>query len=57
MTLNISFVKFEYKYSKNAEFFDDFETVEKIAKKLLNKKLQAKKCQNLEFDDEDMPSL
>jgi hypothetical protein len=36
--------KFEYKYSKNAEFYADFKTVEKTQKKkLLIKKLLAKK--------------
>jgi hypothetical protein len=33
----------------NAEFYADFKTVEENAKKLLIKKLQAKKCRNLEF--------
>jgi hypothetical protein len=39
----------EYKYSKNAEFYVDFKTVEKDSKKLLIKKLEAKKCRNLVF--------
>jgi hypothetical protein len=42
MTLNIYVAKFEYKYSKNAEFYADFKTEEKTTKKLLIKKLQAK---------------
>ncbi|MFN9942720.1 MAG: hypothetical protein ACK56I_24965, partial [bacterium] len=39
----------EYGYPKNSEFYADFETVEKNAKNLLTKKLQAKKCAKLEF--------
>jgi hypothetical protein len=34
--------KFEYGYPKNSEFYADFETGEKNAKKILTKKLQAK---------------
>jgi hypothetical protein len=34
---------------KNAEFYADFKIVEKNGKKMLNKKLQTKKWQNLEF--------
>ena len=39
---NFFFTKFEYGYPKNSEFYADFETVEKNAKNLLTKKLQAK---------------
>ncbi len=39
---NFFFTKFEYGYQNNAEFYADFETVEKNAKNLLTKKLQAK---------------
>jgi hypothetical protein len=44
---NISLAKFKYNYSKVAEFYADL-TVEKNEKKL-QKKLQVKKCRNLEF--------
>ncbi len=40
---NFLFTKFEYGYQKYAELYADFETVEKNAKNLLTKKLQAKK--------------
>jgi hypothetical protein len=36
-------------YINNAEFYANFETVEKNAKNLLTKKLWAKKCAKLEF--------
>ncbi len=39
---NFLFTKFKYGYHNNAEFCADFETVEKNAKTLLTKKLQAK---------------
>ncbi len=46
----ITSAKFEYKYSKNAEFYADMKTVEKARKSCsIKTKLQAKKCQNLEF--------
>ncbi len=41
--LKTFFTKFEYGQQKNAEFYADFETVEKNAKNLLAKKLQARK--------------
>ncbi len=37
------FSKFEYGYQNNAEFYADFETVEKNVKNLITKKLQPKK--------------
>ncbi len=40
---NFFFARFEYGYENNAEFYADFETVEKNAKNSLTKKLQAKK--------------
>jgi hypothetical protein len=43
MTKNLFFTKFEYGHPKNSEFYTDFETLEKNAKNLLTKKLQAKK--------------
>jgi hypothetical protein len=42
MTKKLFFTKFEYGYQNNTEFYADFETVEKNAKNLLTKKLQAK---------------
>jgi hypothetical protein len=39
---NFFFTKFEYGYQNNSEFYADFETVDKNAKNLLTKKLQAK---------------
>ncbi len=39
---NSFFTKFEYVYQKNSEFYADFETVEKNARNLLTKELQAK---------------
>ncbi len=39
---NFFFTKFEYGYQKNPEFYADFETVEKNAKNVLIKELQAK---------------
>jgi hypothetical protein len=43
MTKKLFFTKFEYEYQNNAEFYADFETVEKNAKNSLTKTLQAKK--------------
>jgi hypothetical protein len=40
---HLFFTKFEDGYQNNAEFYADFETVEKNAKNSLTKKLQAKK--------------
>jgi hypothetical protein len=39
---NFFFTKFEYGYQNNSEFYADLEYVEKNAKKLITKKLQAK---------------
>jgi hypothetical protein len=39
---NFFFTKFEYGYQYNSEFYADLESVEKNAKELLTKKLQAK---------------
>jgi hypothetical protein len=39
---NFFFPKFKYGYQNNSEFYADFGTVEKNAKNLLTKKLQAK---------------
>ncbi len=45
---NFFFAKLEYGYQKNAQFYADFETVEKNVKNLLTKKLQPKKCEKSE---------
>jgi hypothetical protein len=47
---NFSLAKFECKYLfKNAEFYAEFKTFEKNAKKLLIKKLQEKSGETREF--------
>jgi hypothetical protein len=45
---NFFFTKFEYGYQNKAEFYADFETVEKKYEKFANKKV-IKKCEKLEF--------
>ncbi len=46
---NFSFAKFEYGYQNNAEFYADFETVEKNVKNLLKKGIANKRCEKSEF--------
>jgi hypothetical protein len=44
---NFFFAKYEYGYQNNAEFYPDFETVEKNVKNLQTKKLQPKKVRKI----------
>jgi hypothetical protein len=46
---NFFFAKFDNGYQNNAEFYADFEIVEKNVKNLLTKKLQPKKCEKSEI--------
>ncbi len=45
---NFFFEKFEYGYQNNAEFYADFETVEKNVKNVLTKGYSQKKCEKSE---------
>ncbi len=45
---NFFFAKFEYGYQNNAEFYADFETVEKNVKNLLKKSYSQKKGEKSE---------